>query len=140
MAPAAEQAPFRLVLAFIVEIARRAVVLEFGQIDFQFLEAAHVFVLCGLTRLDGLDAALERFADDVSDVAALLAELLGHRGGEAALDVADIELVREAVLPRAVQALRTFRPVAVDRKTAPARSEQRRVGKEGVSTCRFRWW
>src|SRR3546814_11057744 len=30
--------------------------------------------------------------------------------------------------------------VAVDGRTLQARSEERRVGKECVSTCRSRWW
>src|SRR5579862_6064547 len=61
---AAEQGPFRIRLAFVVEVARRAEALEIGQVDFQRLEMLYVIILCLLTRLDDCRAALEHFADD----------------------------------------------------------------------------
>src|SRR3546814_15493807 len=46
------------------------------------------------------------------------------------------DLVSQGVYEAGFAALRAL----VERRPVPARSEERRVGEECVSTCRFRWW
>src|SRR3546814_12471621 len=46
--------------------------------------------------------------------------------------------MRECCVGQHCQGLRSFLPSPQER-TSPDRSEERRVGKECVSTCRFRW-
>src|SRR3546814_4823077 len=50
----------------------------------------------------------------------------------------DLTVTRTAGLPAASVSL-TAMSLAYDSPTARVRSEERRVGKECVSTCRYRW-
>ena len=67
-----------------------------------------------------LCAALQRFADDVRSVIALLPELQGRGSVETALDISGEEHVREIAGHGAVQRVRPIGPLIVDRHTAPA--------------------
>src|SRR6185437_13942960 len=104
-APAAEERPLGVRVALVVEVARWTLALERRNVDLHLMEAAHVLFLRLETRLHRRHPALQGPADDVGDVTALAAELLGDGGIEAALDVADVELVRETVRHRAMQSL-----------------------------------
>src|SRR5262249_28902204 len=111
---AAEQRPLGLGLTFIVEVAGRAEALELRQVELHFLEVPHIGILRFLGGFYCSNAALQRFRDDVRDVIALLSELLRSRGVQATLDVADVELIRKAVRHRAMQGLRSIRPMIVN--------------------------
>src|SRR5688572_1335849 len=77
MAIAAEQAPFGVGVALVVEIARRAFELEGREVHLDLAEMLHIRILRFLRRLDPGRAALEHFGDDVCDMLALPPELLG---------------------------------------------------------------
>src|SRR5687768_6674732 len=64
-APAAEQEPLGLLVAFVGEVARGALLEVLRQVDGDLLEPGDVGVLRLLRRLDRLDPPLERLGDDV---------------------------------------------------------------------------
>src|SRR3546814_8226697 len=77
--------PADLFRTFVVEIAGRAFALELREIESRAAQRLHPLFLSLGARLHGLEPALQRFTNDVCDVIALPAELLGGRRVETAL-------------------------------------------------------
>src|SRR3546814_11103468 len=79
-----------------------------------------------------------------SGVLAGAAELVGELHGDFDAIALEAGLRREALadpnMPIEVAAVPRFLDLASERLSCPSRSEERRVGKECVSTCRSRWW
>src|SRR3546814_9850930 len=71
--------PADLFRTFVVEIAGRAFALELREIESRAAQRLHPLFLSLGARLHGLEPALQRFTNDVCDVIALPAELLGGR-------------------------------------------------------------
>src|SRR3546814_13639720 len=76
---------------------------------------------------------------DSSIVAALEAGLAAYRGKPLVNSVTGEEERLEAVLPLVRKYGAAVVAISND-ETGISRSEERRVGKECVSTCRSRWW
>src|SRR3546814_7695744 len=95
------------------------------------------FLFCFFKQKTAYEMRISDWSSDVcsSDLDVIIRRIVDARGAE--LDLR--QLARQIDRQRAAVALRESGEAAVFRGRVHVRSEERRVGKECVSTCRSRW-